>query len=137
MFSRSQNSLIPTSYVTLPVTQPIPDRRASLSQPLSGAAAGDTWYLSVHFNTSAYTGSGCHMLFGTDLEALTSRDYYNNGDPTPPTGRIYAAGIFQFLPSAFYFTYACDSDGGGVTRRQVADVWGQFDDMSLTFESPP
>ena len=111
-------------------------QRATLWQSISGAPSGSQWYLTVRFDGSGYEGNGCHIDFGTDFEALTSRNYYYN-DPMPTTGYVYASGTFSGSANWFYMSFVCDSGGSApIERRQAAEIRASFDDISLAYALP-
>ena len=94
------------------------------------------WYMSVRFTSSGYAGDGCYVEFGTDLERITTR-YYSYNDPMPSSGAIYASGAFYGSPTWFYISFVCESGGSSpIERRQSAEVWVSFDDLSLTYATP-
>ena len=97
---------------------------------------GTPWYLSVRFVSSGYAGDGCYVEFGTDLERITTK-YYSYEDPMPSNGAIYASGSFYGSPTWFYLAFVCDNGGSRlIERRQTAEVWAAFDDLSLIYALP-
>jgi hypothetical protein len=123
-----------TRYTALEANLPDSEQQKStLGQSISGATDSTPWYMSVRFNSSGYAGDGCYVEFGTDLERIMTR-YYSYDDPMPSTGDIYASGAFYGSPTWFYMSFICESGGSSpIERRQAAEVWASFDDLSLTY----
>jgi hypothetical protein len=62
---------------------------------------------------------------------------YVYNDPMPTTGHVYASGFFSGSSNWFYMSFICDSGGSApIERRQAAEVWASFDDLSLTYMTP-
>jgi hypothetical protein len=104
-----------------------PAAKGSLSQNITRAVAGNTWYLSVRFVTEEVDPASCYIKFGTYLELLTLRDYAQ----VPASGTVYASGTFQTTPVMFYMTYSCDNND------PARNVSATFDDLSLIYYYNP
>ncbi|KAK6431176.1 hypothetical protein LTR95_012664 [Oleoguttula sp. CCFEE 5521] len=99
---------------------------ATLSQPISGAVAGQAWFTSILFSF-ANVGDGCALSVSTDSEQLFNADY---GYPSSHNGPVNASGIFQHTPTRYDVIVQCYSYDTGY------DITPTIDNIGLSVFNP-